>query len=113
MKQTGVLRKRVAQELHLLAHQTEQLEYEKKVPTAFVPGELISGFCDDLYSPIGLALSNEFSDDELRDLAHLYGLIVEAAKIRVAFVTELLKTNEWRAVVRLAKEISDQYQQKA
>ena len=102
MKQSGVLRQRVAQELHLLAHPSEQLEYEKKVPAAFVPGELISGFCDDLYSPIGLALSNEFSDDEQRDLAHLYGLIVEAAKVKVASVAELLKTNEWRTVVRLA-----------
>ena len=103
------IRQRVAEQVRLLAHPSKQLEYEKNVPIANVPAELICGFCDDLYSPKFLALSNAFTDDELKELAHLYGLLVEAAKVDVASVSELHKSPSWRLVIALAKELDDHY----
>jgi hypothetical protein len=107
------LRQRVVEHVRLLARPSDQLEYEKNVPIANVPAELVSGFCDDLYSPKGLALSNAFTNDELKGLAHLYGLLVEAAKADVASVSELLKSPPWRAVIALAKELDDHYSRTA
>lgn len=109
MESRDHLKQRVVDQIRLLAHPSEQLEYEKNVPIANVPAELICGFCDDLYSPTYLALSNAFSDDELKELAHLYGLLIEAAKVDVASVSELLKSRPWQAVVALAKELDDHY----
>jgi len=105
------LRKSTIEMIELLSLPSEQLEYEKNVPIADVPAELICGFCDDLYHPKSESFLAEFSENKLKDLAHLYGLLSEAAKVTVPSVTELQKRPEWRSVVSLAKELSAYYKQ--
>ena len=103
------IRQQVAEHIRLLAHPGEQLEYERRVPIADVPAELVSGFCDDLYAPRSVEFIEAFSDRELKDLAHLYGLLCEAAKAKVHSVAELRKSAAWQLVLRLARELDDHY----
>ena len=105
------LRKSTIEMIELLSLPSEQLEYERNVPIADVPAELICGFCDDLYHPKSESFLAEFSENELKALAHLYGLLSEAAKVTVPSVTELQKRPEWRSVVSLAKELTAHYKQ--
>jgi len=62
--------------------------------------------CDDLYHPKSAGFIAEFSESELKDLAHLYGLLVEASAIEASSVAELLKKEGWRSVVKTAKNLS-------
>jgi hypothetical protein len=55
MMTSGDIRRRIVEHIDLLAHPSKQFEYEKNVPIADVPAELVCGFCDDLYSPNELA----------------------------------------------------------
>jgi hypothetical protein len=99
----------VVEHIELLAHPSQQFEYEKTVPIANVPAELVCGFCDDLYDPKSLDFMNAFSESELKDLAELFGLLSVAAKANVSSVAELLKSEPWRAVIALAKELDHYY----
>ena len=45
------VRAQVIEHIELLSLPSEQLEYERDVPIADVPAELVCGFCDDLYHP--------------------------------------------------------------
>jgi hypothetical protein len=107
------IRAAVVEHIKLLAHPSEQLEYEKKVPIADVPAELVCGYCDDLYHPKSPDFINAFSEEELKSLAELYGLLCLASKTKVSSVTELLKLPEWRNVVSVAKELYASYQKTA
>lgn len=95
--------------IELLSLPSKQMEYEKNVPIAEVPAELICGFCDDLYHPRSESFIAEFSEDELKAMTHLYGLLSEAAKVSAHSVTELQESRKWRSVVSLAKEMSAHY----
>ena len=103
------IRDTVIAEIQLLASASEQLRYEREVPQANVPAELICQFCDDLFRPKSAAFTAAFTSDELKDLAHLYGLMVEASKAQVTSVTELLKRPEWRRVMTVAKDLSARF----
>ena len=92
------IRKSTIEMIELLSLPSEQFAYEKNVPIADVPAELICGFCDDLYHPKSEGFISQFSEDELKALAHLYGLLSEAAKVTVHSVSELQKRPEWRSV---------------
>jgi hypothetical protein len=65
----------------------------------------VSRFCDDLFHPRDLVRGGEFTDDELKNLAHLYGLIVEVGSGRHATVASMLKDPLWRKAVALAGEL--------
>lgn len=106
-------RKAIIDEIKLLSLPSKQLEYEKNVPIANVPAELICGFCDDLYHPKSEQMLSQFNSEELKELAHLYGALCEAAKIEAASVSELQKHEKWRAVVSLAKELNAYYEKHA
>jgi hypothetical protein len=88
----------------MLASASEQMEHEKSVPLAFVPGELFA-FADDLFRPKQPDYVASFTEDELCDLAHLYGLVRESSLVEVATVVELLKQPSWRRVRAVAKEV--------
>ena len=103
----------IIEEIELLSLPSKQLEYEKNVSIANVPAELICGFCDDLYHPKSNELLSQFTEEELKGLAHLYGVLVEASKIEVSSVNELLKHQKWQAVVAVAKELSAYYEHAA
>ena len=108
-KKSMSVRAAIIKEIELLSLPSKQLEYEKNVPIANVPAELICGFCDDLYHPKCEQMLSAFTSEELKGLAHLYGVLCEAASIEAATVSELLKHDKWRAVVAVAKELSAYY----
>ncbi len=107
------IRRAVREHIHLLAHPSGQLKYEQNVPIAYVPGELVDMFCADLYHPKSPAFLAAFTEDELKDLARLYGLLVEASGSGVSSVTDLLKLPEWREVLNLAQHLDAQYQKES
>jgi len=101
------IRDRIIEEVQLLASPAAQLAYEKSLTVAgHAPTELVCGFCDDLYQPKSRQFNDAFSSDELRDLAHLYGLIVEASHGNHPSVSVMLKDSRWRRVVTAAKDVS-------
>lgn len=103
----GTIRSRVVEELDLLSQPTQQVAYEASLTEGgHAPTELISGFCDDLYAPKSPNFVDAFSEEELKALAHLYGLLVEASKSRPASVADMLRTPQWRAVVSAARELA-------
>lgn len=96
--------------LEMLAKPSAQLAYEASLTQAgHAPTELVSIFCDDLFHPRELVLSGEFKDDELKSLAHLYGLIVEVNYKRHATVVSMLKDPLWLRVVTLAGDLVERF----
>ena len=89
----------------LLASASKQISYERNAPIAFVPAELAE-VADDLYRPKSREYVEAFSDDELRDLAHLYGLVREAAPGQASSVAELQKQPGWHRVMAVAKGLA-------
>lgn len=78
-------------------------------PASAAPGPRrtapVCGFCDDLYAPKSAEFIAAFSEGELKDLAHLYGVLCEAAKAPLHSVSELRKPGAWQPVIVLAKEL--------
>ena len=101
------MRKSVIDELKLLSSARAQMEYEKSLSGAagLAPRELISVFCDDLYHPKSDKFVDAFSEDELKELAHLYGLMSEVVPTQYVTVAEMLKSPGWRKVVDLSKQL--------
>lgn len=91
--------------VQLLASASEQVSYERGVPLASVPAELAEA-AEDLYQPKRRDYVEAFTADELRDLAHLYGLVREAAPGTVTTVAELQKQSGWRRVMAVAKDLA-------
>ena len=75
-------RKAIIAEIELLSSPSKQREYEKNVPVANVSAELICGYCDDLYHPKSKQMLSLFNTEELKGLAHLYGLLCEAHQLK-------------------------------
>lgn len=99
------MRRRVREELELLASPSDQLAYEAALTTAgHAPTELVSSYCDDLFNLKNPDLIAEFSNEELKDLAVLYGLVRGAFTSPPASVAEMLKEPGWRKVVAFAKD---------
>lgn len=102
-------RYRVIEEIELLASPSAQMKYERDVPIADVPAELICGFANDLYQPKSDLFLNAFTEEELKSLAELYGMICIASKVFNAkgyhTVSEIQKVPEWRSVMSFAKDL--------
>jgi hypothetical protein len=108
------IREAVVAELKVLAQPSKQLDYERSLSAAgHAPSELLSVFCDDLYRPKDDTFIASFTSDELRDLAHLYGLIVEASLADFSTVPEMLKDPKWRRVVEVAKGLALRFESAA
>lgn len=103
------IRTAIIEAIELLSLPSEQLAYEKNVPIANVPAELICIFCDDLYHPESEQLLSQFNAEEMNGLAHLNGVLCEAAEIEVSSVSELLKNDQWKTVINVAKELNAYY----
>ena len=103
------LRAAVLEHITLLARASLQTQYEKDVPAANVPAELICGFCDDLFHPKSRIFLDAFSAQEVRELAILYGLLHVASRkigeVAPLQVTDLQRLPEWRSVMAYAKEL--------
>jgi hypothetical protein len=101
------LRRLVIEEIEMLALPSKQLAYESSLRdhVGHAPTELINVFCNDLFNPKSPVFVDAFSWGELKELAHLYGLIREASYGRPSTVTEMLKDPDWRRVVAFAKDL--------
>ncbi len=108
-EQSHQLRMNIIGHIGILASASAQTDYERDVPIADVPGELICGFVDDIFHPKNPIFLDAFIEDELKDLAELYGMICVANRSfkesSGSGVKELLKLPEWRAVMNLAKDL--------
>ena len=100
------VRQSVLSYLELLSQPSQQLGYETKVPAANVHGELVSQFCDDIFCPKSPQFLDAFTEDELKDLARLYGLLMESGRLDASSVTDLLKQPQWRRIVEFAKDLA-------
>jgi len=102
-------RKSVIEMIELLGSPSEQMKYERDVPIADVPAELICGFADDLYHPKSELFLNAFTEEELKSLAELYGKICIASdaftKNKCHSVSDIQKLQEWRAVIAFSKDL--------
>ena len=47
-----------------------------------------------------------FHTDEHKDLAHLFGLLVEAGNSQCSSVPEMLKNPKWRRVIEVSQQLS-------
>ncbi len=103
------MRKLVIDVLEMLSSPSAQLAYEKSLVVAgHAPTELISVFCDDVFNPKSPEFIAEFSNEELKELAHLYGLMIEISTLRHSEVADMLKDPAWRRVVSIAKDLHTQ-----
>ena len=103
------IRKAIIEQIDLLAHPSKQLQYEKDVPIANVHAELLCLF-DSLYHPKSEQMLSEFIEDELKGLAHLYGVLCETVDLEFNTTVELIKHPKWRTVVSVAKKLNAYYE---
>ncbi len=104
-------RARVGEYLDLLSRSSEIRQYENSLEggAGHVPTELVEMFCSDIYHPRSPQFIAEFSEEELKDMARLYGFLHLASAENVSSVGELLKNPHWRAAITLAKELAPTY----
>ncbi len=111
MQTHSEVRSSVIDAVNLLARASEQQEYERAVPHAFVAAELIEIYASDTFHPKSQDFIGAFSETELKALARLYGLVCTAseasARTSVHSVHDLQKLPEWREVMRFAKDLAD------
>lgn len=98
-------RERVLEYLDLLSQPSRQLDFEARVAIANSHGALVSWFCDDLFRPKSQSFLDAFTENELKDLARLYGLLIESRQLRASSLTDLLREPEWRRIARFASEL--------
>ena len=99
------VRHRVVEYLELLSQPAQQIDYEARAAVANVHGQLVSKFCDDLFHPKSRQFLDAFTENEIKDLARLYGLLIESGLLRASSLTDLLREPEWRRIARFAKEL--------
>ena len=99
-------REHILEHLKLVASAEAQLEYERTVPIADVPAELIEGFP---FHPKSPDFIDSFTEDELKDIAQFYGWTRIASeafkKAGGVSVTDFLKLPEWRDTMAFAKDL--------
>ena len=98
-------RERVLEYLDLLSQPSRQLDYEARLAVANSHGALVSRFCDELFRPKSQSFLDAFTENELKDLARLYGLLIESRQLRASSLTDLLREPEWRRIARFAMEL--------
>jgi hypothetical protein len=107
MKEKRTFRDNLLGLLDLLGSTDAQLEYQKKVPIADVPSELICMWFDDLYHPETDLHRQSFSPEEqliLADFNAFYDMRVERLH---GPIEELIKLPEWMEVCRMARETAE------
>lgn len=104
------LREIIIDELEILSLASKQLAYEKSlVVCGHAPTELFEVFCDDLFHPSSETMRECFSHDEIKELSHLYGVMMETVNEDYLTVSDMLKDLKWRRVMSLAKEIHSNF----
>lgn len=96
--------------IDLLSDPDKQRQYEKDVPIAHVPAELVCMWCDDLYHPESEQMASQFTADERVDLALFNDCMCEAAELQIDCLIELLEHPKWKLVVAEAQKLISYYQ---
>jgi hypothetical protein len=91
--------------LELLSQPSQQIEYAAYVPIANIHVMLVGQFCSHLFRPKNQQFLEAFTEDEIKDLAMLYGLLVGTGRLRASSATDLLKQPQWRRIVEFAKDL--------
>jgi hypothetical protein len=99
------VRDRVLEYLELLSQPSRQIDYETSAPRANGHGELVSWFADELFQPKSQQFLDAFTENEIKDLARLYGLLIESRQLRASSLVDLLREPEWRRIARFAMEL--------
>ena len=99
------VRERVIEYLELLSQPSRQIDYETSAPRANGHGELVSWFADELFQPKRQQFLDAFAENEIKDLARLYGLLIESRQLRASSLVDLLREPEWRRIARFAMEL--------
>jgi hypothetical protein len=98
------LRRGVRELLALLASEEQQLNYERQVPIADVPAELLCMWFNDNYHP-GSGWSSEFTSGELEALAHfnaVYESLAQRLPRSQGTVRTWLADPSWRKIMNAA-----------
>jgi hypothetical protein len=112
---TQAVRQRVIDHVEMLADAGAQLQYEREVPIASVPDELVCGFCDDLFHPKWQPFLDAFTEEELKSLSELYGRLCAAAdefdRDGDFSMQTIQKIPKWREVMAFAKGLATELRQ--
>ena len=99
------VRQRVLAYLELLSQPERQIDYETGVAFSGGHGDLVRWFHDELFRPKSQQFLDAFTENEIKDLARLYGLLIESRQLRASSLADLLREPEWRRLMRFAKEL--------
>ncbi len=103
------LRNKVIEEVRLLSSSALQTKYIESSLELNLVAELFNGFCEDLYHPKDTVFLSSFNVDELKSLAHLYGVVSEASSFGNGLgFKELVVTSQWRRVMKVAQMVLGQ-----
>ena len=91
--------------LELLSQPSRQLDYETSVARADSHAELVRWFCDALFRPKSQQFLDAFTENEIKNLARLYGLLIESRQLRASSLVDLLREPEWRRIARFAQQL--------
>lgn len=120
MAEESGARSNILETLRLLASPTDQLAYQERVPSVFVPTELLCSWFDDHYvEPASVDVRGEsiasvhrqrferlFSAEELRaidEFSNVFDASVKRLRGSLPPVQELNELPEWKAVVSAAQ----------
>jgi hypothetical protein len=101
------LRNNIVGLVRLLASKDEQLAYQRDVPIANVPAELVCMWFDDLYHPYDNVFSEVFSPAECERLARFHEFFDVRHKHLPATLPEMHNNSEWLDVMAEARRVLD------
>ncbi|MGD1503020.1 hypothetical protein ACP6H7_02650 [Vibrio harveyi] len=103
------IRNEIIEEIRLLSSLALQTEYVESCAKFNAVAELFNGFCEDLYHLKDAVFLSSFNVDELKSLAHLYGVVSEASLFGSDLeFKDLVVTNQWRRVMKVAQMVLGQ-----
>ena len=105
------LRKSIIDLIKLISSSQGQFEYEKNVPIANVPSELICMWFDDFYHPASQLFISSFSTDEKEALSmfnEFYDSRVKEVPINGG-VAALQNNKQWIEIQAYAKALVNKY----
>jgi len=100
------IRARVVEELTLLSEPSRQVAYEQALQNhaGVAHHELLVGY-PSIFQLKAPAFIAAFSEQQLNELAHIYGLFMEVASRDFSSVGEMLKDPMWRRIIHLSQEL--------
>ncbi|WP_180146916.1 hypothetical protein [Desulfoluna butyratoxydans] len=99
------IRKNIKEILDLISSKEEQIKYEKEVPIANVPAELICTWFDDLYHPQSKLHQEAFSDDEQQILDSFNTFYESRVGELPETLSEMHINLQWEEIIKEAQRV--------